>query len=167
MSSRTFGTILIMLFAAGFALVSSTAVYAHDVAADVEAAKRAIKIADLELAKAVADRNLESFVALVDNDAVFFGRDISRGRDAVSKAWLPFFTDRNLFLKWHPTEVHVSSSADLGYSIGEYERIGKDASGNPATAIGNYVSIWRKQPDGKWKVVLDIGTPGTPAGKKP
>ena len=161
MSSRTFFT------AAVFALVSSTAVYAHDVTADVEAAKRAIKIADLELAKAVADRSLESFVALVDNDAIFFGRDISRGRDAVAKAWLPFFTDRNLFLKWHPTEVHVSSSADLGYSIGEYERIGKDASGNPATATGNYVSIWRKQPDGRWKVVLDIGTPGTPAVKKP
>jgi ketosteroid isomerase-like protein len=163
-SSRTFWTVLV---AACFALVSSTAVSAHDVTADVEAAKRAIKIADLELAKAVADRSLESFVALVDNDAVFFGRDMSRGRDAVSKAWLPFFTDRNLFLKWHPTEVSVSSSADLGYSIGEYERIGKDASGNPATAIGNYVSIWRKQPDGRWKIVLDIGTPGTPAVKKP
>jgi ketosteroid isomerase-like protein len=148
--------------AAGFALVSSTAVYAHDVAADVEAAKRAIRIADLELAKAVADRSLQSFLTLVDDEAVFFGRDVSRGKDAVSKAWLPFFTDRNLFLKWHPNQVYVSSSADLGYSIGEYQRIGKDSSGNPTTATGSYVSIWRKQPDGKWKIVLDIGSPATP-----
>jgi ketosteroid isomerase-like protein len=148
--------------AAGFAIVSSTVVYAHDVAADVEAAKRAIRIADLELAKAVADRSLQSFLAIVDDDAVFFGRDVSRGKDAVSKAWLPFFTDRNLFLKWHPNQVYVSSSADLGYSIGEYQRIGKDSSGNPTTATGSYVSIWRKQPDGKWKIVLDIGSPATP-----
>ena len=152
--------------AAGFVLIGSAGVFAHEAAADVEAAKRAIKLADLELAKAVADRSLQSFVSMVDDDAVFFGKDVSRGKDAVSKAWLPFFTDRNLFLKWHPNEVYVWSSADLGYSIGEYERIGKDKSGNPETAIGNYVSIWRKQPDGKWKIVLDIGTPGTPQPKK-
>jgi ketosteroid isomerase-like protein len=157
---RTLGT------AAAFVLVSA-ALLAHDAAADVEAAKRAIKLADLELAKAVADRSLQDFVALVDQDAVFFGRDIARGKDAVSKAWLPMFTDRNLFLKWHPNEVYVSSSGDLGYSIGDYERIGKDTSGNPETATGSYVSIWRKQPDGHWKIVLDIGSPATPTPKKP
>lgn len=156
-----------LLGAALLAAVGSTVVYAHDVTVDVEAAKRAIRMADLELAKAVADRSLQTFVSMVDDDAVFFGKDVSRGKDAVSKAWLPFFTDRNLFLKWHPKEVYVSSSADLGYSIGEYERLGKDSSGNPARAIGTYVSIWRKQPDGKWKIVLDIGSPATPTPQKP
>ncbi len=131
-------------------------------ATDVEAAKRAIRIADLELAKAVADRSLQSFVALVDDEAIFFGKDVSRGRNAVSKAWLPFFTDRALFLKWHPTQAEVSSCGDLGYSIGDYERIGKDATGYPVSVTGNYVSIWRRQPDGRWKIILDIGTPGTP-----
>ena len=129
---------------------------------EVESAKRAIRIADLELAKAVADRSLQTFVSMVDNDAVFFGKGVARGKNAVSKAWLPFFTDRTLFLKWYPTQVEISSSGDLGYTIGDYERIGKDASGAPATVTGNYVSIWRKQPDGRWKIVLDIGTPGTP-----
>ena len=129
---------------------------------ELESAKRAIKIADLELAKSVADRSLQTFVSLVDDDAVFFGKGVARGRNAVSKVWLPFFTDRTLFLKWYPTQVEVSSSGDLGYTIGEYERIGKDASGSSATVTGNYVSIWRKQPDGRWKIVLDIGTPGTP-----
>ena len=157
---RTIGAI------AAFFLVAA-ALRAHDATADVEAAKRAIKLADLELAKAVADRSLQSFVSMVDDDAVFFGKDVSRGKDAVSKAWLPMFTDRNLFLKWHPTEVYVSSSGDLGYSIGDYERIGKDTSGNPDIATGNYVSIWRRQPDGKWKIVLDIGSPATPTPQKP
>lgn len=149
------------------AILFTAAAFGQQPAADLESAKRAIRIADLELAKAVADRSLQSFVALVDDDAVFFGKEVSRGRDAVSKAWLPYFTDRSLFLKWHPTQVEVSSSADLGYSIGEYQRIGKDRSGNPETATGSYVSIWRKQPDGKWKVVLDIGSPATPTPQKP
>ena len=142
-----------------FALASSLA---RAQSIDVESTKRAIRIADLELAKAVADRSLQTFVSLVDDDAIFFGKGVARGKNAVSKAWLPFFTDRTLFLKWYPTDVEISSSGDLGYSIGEYERIGKDASGNPATVTGNYVSIWRKQRDGRWKIVLDIGTPGTP-----
>ena len=158
--SRT--SLRVAVFAATVALAGATAVTAHEATADVEAAKRAIRIADLELAKSVADRNLERFVALVGEDAVFFGSGIARGRDAVAKAWLPFFTDGSLFLKWHPTQVEVASSGDLGYSIGEYERIGKNAAGNPETATGNYVSIWRRQADGKWKVVLDIGTPASP-----
>lgn len=135
---------------------------ANDATADLEAAKRAIKIADLEMAKAVSDRNLEKFNTLVADDAVFFGRDVARGREAVAKAWLPLFTDPSMFLKWQPDEVHVSASGDLGYSIGTYERMSKDPSGRPTAATGTYVSIWRKQADGRWRAVLDIGTPGTP-----
>jgi ketosteroid isomerase-like protein len=162
--SKAFWTVVL---AAGFAIVSSTALNAQSAAPDLESAKRAIRIADLELAKSVADRSLQSFLALLADDAVFFGKEVSRGRDAVAKAWLPFFRDRSLFLKWYPTQVEVSASADLGYSIGEFERIGKDPAGNPTVATGNYVSIWRKQPDGRWKVVLDIGTPATAVPGKP
>jgi ketosteroid isomerase-like protein len=161
--SKTFWAVFM---GAGFALVSSSALYANNGAVDLEAAKRAIRIADLELAKAVADRSVESFRALVDDDAVFFGKEMSRGREAVMRAWLPLFTDRSLFLKWNPLQIEVASSGDLGYSIGEYERIGKDSSGNPSTATGSYVSIWRKHPDGKWRIVLDIGSPGTALPRK-
>jgi ketosteroid isomerase-like protein len=149
-------------FIALVALLALASSLARAQVSELESAKRAIRIADLELAKAVADRSLQTFVSLLDEDAIFFGKGVARGKNAVSKAWLPFFTDRTLFLKWYPTQVEISSSGDLGYSIGEYERIGKDASGSPATVNGNYVSIWRKQPDGRWKIVLDIGTPGTP-----
>lgn len=156
-----------VLLAAGFTIFGSTSLNAQSAAVDLESARRAIRIADLELAKSVADRSLQSFLALVADDAVFFGKEVSRGRDAVAKAWLPFFRDRSLFLKWYPTQVEVSAGADLGYSVGEFERMSKDPAGNPTVATGNYVSIWRKQPDGRWKVVLDIGTPATAVPGKP
>ena len=113
--------------AAMVALLALASSLAHAQGIDVEATKRALRIADLELAKAVADRSLQTFVSLVDDDAVFFGKDVARGKNAVSKAWLPFFTDRALFLKWYPTQAEIAASGDLGYTIGEYERIGKDA----------------------------------------
>jgi ketosteroid isomerase-like protein len=51
----------------------------------------------------------------------------------------------------------VSESGDLAYSFGNYEfrSIGKD--GKPTTEHGKYTSIWKKQKDGRRKVVLDMG----------
>ena len=152
--------------ASGLLLLGAALALASPAPADVEGAKRALRIADRVRAKAVADRSLESFLSLVDEDAIFYGKTVSRGKEAVSKAWLPLFTDRSVFLKWAPTEVEVSSSGDLGYSIGDYVRVGKDRSGNPESVTGSYVSIWRKQADGKWKIVLDIGSPATAPPRK-
>jgi ketosteroid isomerase-like protein len=51
----------------------------------------------------------------------------------------------------------VSESGDLAYSFGNYEfrSIGKD--GKPTIEHGKYTSIWKKQKDGRRKVVLDMG----------
>jgi ketosteroid isomerase-like protein len=131
-------------------------------AENIEAEREAIRKADLELARAVADRQLDRFLELVGEDALFFGRDVSRGRAAVAKDWGPLFTDRGLSLKWSPTQVEVAQCADMGYSVGSYERVAPDTAGKPAVTTGTYVTIWRKQPDGRWRAVLDAGTPGVP-----
>lgn len=38
---------------------------------------------------------------------------------------------------------------------GEFRSTGKD--GKPVVAYGKYNTIWKKQRDGTWKVVLDMG----------
>ena len=60
-------------------------------------------------------------------------------------------------LTWSPVHVDVSESGDLAYSFGNYEfrSIGKD--GKPAVEHDKYTTIWKKQKDGRWKVVLDMG----------
>jgi ketosteroid isomerase-like protein len=50
----------------------------------------------------------------------------------------------------------VSSAGDLGYTTGSYEVTVNDAKGNPVTSRGKVVVVWKKQPDGSWKAVLDI-----------
>ena len=130
--------------------------------ADLEAAREAIRAADVAMASAVADRRLEGFLEIVGDDALFFGGDVSRGRDAVAKAWGPFFTDSSRTLKWIPKQIEVARSGDLGYSVGSYERVGPDAAGKPVVMVGTYVTIWRKHADGRWRAVIDAGTPGTP-----
>jgi ketosteroid isomerase-like protein len=65
--------------------------------------------------------------------------------------------DKNNRLTWSPVHVDVSESGDLGYTFGNYEfrSVGKD--GKPAIEHGKYTTIWKKQKDGHWKVVLDMG----------
>jgi ketosteroid isomerase-like protein len=66
-------------------------------------------------------------------------------------------------LTWEPSKVEASHSGDLGYSYGTYElkRAGvDDKAAQPER--GNYVHIWKKKPDGKWRVVLDLLKPFPP-----
>jgi ketosteroid isomerase-like protein len=37
-----------------------------------------------------------------------------------------------------------------------------DAGGKPVTDKGKYVVIYKRQPDGKWKIVLDTGNSDLP-----
>ena len=64
-------------------------------------------------------------------------------------------------LTWEPAFVDVSASGNLGYTWGRYElnlsppRVGAA----PLITRGTYVTIWKRQPGGAWKVVLDGGNP--------
>ena len=69
----------------------------------------------------------------------------------------------NLF--WTPVKAEVSKSNDLGYTFGNWQWPAKTKEGRDTTYYGNYVTIWKKQADGKWKYVLDTGT-STPKPKE-
>jgi len=58
-------------------------------------------------------------------------------------------------LTWSPEVAEVSASGELGYTSGPYEV--RPNRGTEPTGFGHYVSIWKKQADGTWKVLLDIG----------
>ena len=45
----------------------------------------------------------------------------------------------------------------MGYTWGHYEGSSTDANGNPVKTSGRYMTIWRREKDGTWKVVLDAG----------
>lgn len=68
-------------------------------------------------------------------------------------------------LKWKPVKADVSEDGTLGFTYGNWEYAAKDESGKLQTTYGNYVTVWKKQSDGKWKYVLDGGnTTPPPAG---
>ena len=60
-------------------------------------------------------------------------------------------------LTWTTTDAQMGPSGDMGYTWGHFEGRTKDAAGNPVVTSGRYITVWRKQKDGSWKVSLDAG----------
>jgi uncharacterized protein (TIGR02246 family) len=116
--------------------------------------------ADRAFAEATSERGAEGWVEFFAENGAMLpdGLPITRCKDAIRELMEPAFADENYKLVWEPTEADISASGDLGYTIGRYERTTTAPDGTKTTTMGKYVSIWKKQADGSWKVVVDIGT---------
>jgi len=70
-------------------------------------------------------------------------------------------SDSTLKVSWVASKAEVAASGDLGYTYGTYTDQMKTKSGRDTTIYGNYVTVWKKQPDGSWKFLVD-GSTNTP-----
>ena len=60
-------------------------------------------------------------------------------------------------LLWTPVKAEVANSGELGWTWGKYIVTIREADGSTTNSYGKYRNIWRKQTDGKWKVIVDMG----------
>ncbi len=120
---------------------------------------------DLEarFAKDVLEKGGAAFADWFAGDGVALnnGQAPLIGKVAIAKSanWSP----RDYQLTWTPTDAMMGPSGDMGYTWGHYEGRSKDSNGNPVLTGGRYITMWRKQADGSWKVVLDAGANDPPA----
>jgi len=70
-------------------------------------------------------------------------------------------------LTWTPVKAEMAASGELGYTYGNYIYTARNKEGKVVTSYGKYTSIWKKQKDGQWKVVVDMGnsSPEPKSGK--
>jgi ketosteroid isomerase-like protein len=108
--------------------------------------------------KAAAERGAEGYMSYYAEDAVEVpnGADAIHGKANIAKT-MGFLNDKNNQLTWTPVDAGISISGDLGWTSGTYEFRSKDKDGRVKVEHGKYTSIWKKQPDGNWKIVLDMG----------
>ena len=59
-------------------------------------------------------------------------------------------------LTWWPVYADVSRAGDLGWTTGPFEFREKPTDEKP-TDTGHFFTVWRRQRDGSWKFVLDLG----------
>lgn len=125
----------------------------------MEAAKKAIMQADLDFCAATKEKRLDGWMSYFAEDATGFppGKKMIRGKESLRAYYATWFTDPNLVIDWKPVIAEASASGDLGMTIGEAEFRTKDKDGKPVSNPGKYLTVWKKQKDGSWKVIADLG----------
>jgi ketosteroid isomerase-like protein len=134
------------LFLATFVAAQNTISSELEALADAE---RAFARAATE--KGIRDSFLEYFAddAIAFNPAPISAKDRLRSRPA-----RPF---SEYELRWEPRTGEIAASGELGWLTGPSTFIDHTSPG-AQPQHGNYLSVWRRQADGPWRVFIDIGS---------
>ena len=90
-----------------------------------------------------------AFLRFLADDGIIF-----RPRPTNGKEWYANRANPAGTLDWAPAYAVVSASADMGWTTGPWEFV---SSADSSLAYGHYVSVWRRQEDGLWRVAIDGG----------
>jgi ketosteroid isomerase-like protein len=99
-------------------------------------------------------------VAFVDTDPRKF-----RGPAAVQERMGP--DQPGVALTWSAYYTDVSDDGTLGYNYGRYDYRRTGPDGKEIVRGGWFLTIWKRQPDGTWRYVMDNGAPDRPAPPAP
>ena len=121
--------------------------------------------ADREFAKAVADSGAPALNTRLANDVTRPGNGgliLLRGKVPVAADFKPAFDDPAQVLVWEPSDAAPYADRVTGVTVGRYAMVRRSAH-TDTLARGRYLTLWRRQSDGRWKILLDTGWPATPA----
>jgi len=130
--------------------------------------EQSIRGLESEMLKAAQAKDAAKFASFYTEDASLMAPNapIATGPAAIRKSWDQTFALPGVVLTFSTTKLEVSGT--LGYTQGHYQFTVNDPQGKPVTDSGKYVTVYRKQADGMWKLVADIfnsDLPVVPPGK--
>ena len=153
-------------FGAGRAALAALTVMLGVAACSVRVARRHaaptpqdLEAADRAFAADVAREGSAAWVRWFDpRGAQLVPGAIVRGDSARRALMHGVLDDPKIKLVWAPDTAVIAASGDMGYTIGRSQVRQTNADGSVTIrSTGRYLTIWRRQPDGSWKVELDTG----------
>ena len=135
---------------------------------DVAVEEAAIRSEDADCLKAWAAKDVDRGLSCYSDDASVFPSNapIVTGKEAIRARVSEAFSRPGFALSWDISKLEVSRAGDLAYAYGTYEQTVNDPEGNPITERGKWVGVYKKQADGQWKMVADIGNSDGPAASE-
>ncbi|HEX3127370.1 MAG TPA: DUF4440 domain-containing protein [Thermoanaerobaculia bacterium] len=125
-------------------------------AADLQAELKGLADNERAFAKMASEPDKtvrDAFLAFVADDGVIFGPEgPTNAKAAFTAAPPPPPGAPKLQLLWWPTHAEIAQSGDLGWTTGPSKRVRGDKVG-----YGQFVTVWKKQADGKWRFLIDHG----------
>jgi len=115
--------------------------------------------------EAVVAKDLDRYVSNYADDASLFwpGAPVVTGLTAIREFMRTFLSIPAFSLSFETANVEVSQAGDFAYSCGTNKVTLVDPNGKSMQDRGKYLTVYRKQPDGRWKVVADMGNSDLPA----
>lgn len=111
-------------------------------------------------ALSVASGTKAAFLANLAEQGIVFAPEPTNGK----RVWEKRPSSKSV-LAWEPEFSAISSAGDMGYNYGPWTWSShKDTL---PSRYGHFISVWKKQPDGTWKVALDLGIVYPTAFPKP
>lgn len=98
-------------------------------------------------------RGLDGWTSHFAIDATAFSNDgnVVRGKAELDRYYATVFPSANALPRWDPLHADCSSDGSLGFTYGNWRS--RDGKGGH----GQYITVWRRQSDGKWMVLFDLG----------
>jgi len=129
-------------------VITATALSQTNTAGNPEAA---IRQADESWLSAITSKSVEATVAAYDPDALTAGSAMpaARGLGEIRTMWTELFARPGFSLIWKTDKVVVSDSGGIATATGTWSRTAS------SKGSGLFIAVWRKQQDGKWKVLID------------
>jgi ketosteroid isomerase-like protein len=113
--------------------------------------------------EASQDKRADQWVSYFAENAAVPATPPVAGKQALSEHYKKVFANPDLILKWDPIKGEVFAGGQMGYTVGRYTARFKDKSGQTMEQTGTYITVWKKQADGSWKIVADTGSEDGPA----
>ncbi|HEY1804298.1 MAG TPA: DUF4440 domain-containing protein [Terracidiphilus sp.] len=126
-------------------------------AADRRAAEAELRALDEQWSATAGRNHLDGTVAFYADDAVLLppNAPIATDKKSIRESWAGLLGP-NTSVSWKWTKVEVAESGELGYIYGTYKlSIGASGGSGPVNDVGKFLEVWKKQPSGNWKCIVD------------
>jgi ketosteroid isomerase-like protein len=104
---------------------------------------------------AEAKNTRDAFMEFIADDGLLFRPGAVNGKKWMTEHPVPP-SDKRPLLAWQPAFAQMAAAGDLGFTTGPWEFKADIKDPKPA-GYGHFVTLWKKQPDGSWKFVVDLG----------
>ena len=132
---------------------------------DTAADEAAIRTVDGQMVAAINAGDLDRWLGFFTEDAIMLPPNAPAvtGKEAIREFVSDLMASTDFTVSHDLGKVEVSRSGDLAYVSYAYKLTLNDPEGKPVTDRGKDISILKKQPDGMWKVVIDMWSSDLPA----
>jgi uncharacterized protein (TIGR02246 family) len=124
---------------------------------DVSEATNELRSLDAKLERAVNAKDAGAIAAFYSDDAILMpaAEPVVRGKAAIAEEWkhilaIPAFENESKL-----GGVEVARAGDLAYTYGSYRSQLMSEDGELVLEPGKWLTIWKKQADGDWRIAVD------------